>query len=98
MINTVIIAKRAQKQLRRVPPHVVRKLTGWVFSVEEKGIEEVRKIPGYHDEPLTGTRKGQRSIRLTVSYRAIYQIRRDDKMKSEAIEFVSVEEITKHKY
>jgi proteic killer suppression protein len=98
MINTVIITNRAQKQIRKVPLHVAQKFAGWVISVEEKGIEEVRKIPGYHDEPLTGTRKGQRSIRLTISYRAIYRIEKDDQTKSEVIEFVSVEEVTKHKY
>ena len=98
MINTVVITKRAQKQIRKVPLHVAQKFAGWVISVEEKGIEEVRKIPGYHDEPLTGARKGQRSIRLTISYRAIYRIEKDDQTKSEVIEFVSVEEVTKHKY
>jgi toxin HigB-1 len=93
MINTVIIAKRAQKQLKKMPVHVVQKLAGWVISVEDKGIDEVRKIPGYHDEPLTGVRKGQRSIRLSISYRAIYQIKRD-----EAIECIAIEEVTKHQY
>ena len=93
MINTVNISSRARKQLKKFPLHVVRKLTGWVISVEEKGVEEVRKIPGYHDEPLTGLRKGQRSIRLTSAYRAIYQIRQD-----ETIEFISVEELTRHMY
>jgi hypothetical protein len=34
----------------------------WVDDVEERGLEEVRKIPGWHDEPLKGERKGQRSI------------------------------------
>ena len=93
MINTVNISSRARKQLKKVPLHVVRKLAGWVISVEEKGIEEIRKIPGYHDEPLTGLRMGQRSIRLTIAYRAIYRI-----LKDETIEFISVEEVTRHKY
>jgi proteic killer suppression protein len=98
MVNTVFITKRAQKQLRRVPLHVAQKLAGWVISVEEKGIEEVRKISRYHDEPLAGTRKGQRSVRLTISYRAIYEIKTDDRTKGETIEFISVEEVTKHRY
>ena len=98
MINTVVITKRAQKQLRKVPLHVAQKFAGWVISVEEKGIEEVRKIPGYHNEPLTGARKRQRSIRLTISYRAIYRIEKDEQTKSEVIEFILVEEVSKHKY
>jgi proteic killer suppression protein len=52
-----------------------------------------RRIPGYHDEPLKGARTGQRSVRLSRAYRAIYEIRADD-----SIEFVSVEEVNKHDY
>ena len=57
------------------------------------GIKNVRKIPGFHDEPLKGDRKGQRSIRLSKSYRAIYRV-----IKGRAIEIVQVEEINKHEY
>ena len=56
------------------------------------GLEEVRKARGYHDEPLKGHRAGQRSIRLSSSYRAIYEIKKD------TVEFVSVEEVSKHDY
>ena len=34
-------------------------------------------VPGYHDEPLKGHRAGQRSIRLSRAYRAIYEIKED---------------------
>ena len=64
----------------------------WVAAVELDGVEEVRKVPGYHDEPLKGNRAGQRSIRLSRAYRAIYEIEKD------TIEFVSVEEVSKHDY
>ncbi|MEJ2111438.1 MAG: hypothetical protein P8Z37_16315 [Acidobacteriota bacterium] len=47
MINRVDISGLARKQLRKVPLYIARKLAGWVISVEEKGIEEVRKISGY---------------------------------------------------
>ncbi len=60
------------KTLRKIPDYVVDKLNASVRSVEKQGIREVRKIPGYHDEPLRGDRKAQRSIRLTKAYRAIY--------------------------
>ena len=57
------------------------------------GLEEVRKRPGYHDEPLLGDRRGQRSIRLNRSWRAIYVILSDGR-----IEFVEVQEVNKHEY
>lgn len=50
--------------------HIRTKLLGWVDDVEERGLEEVRKVPSWHDEPFKGERKGQRSIRLSHSYRA----------------------------
>ncbi len=75
-----------------MPQHVAMKLAGWVEAVETTGLESVRKLSGYHDEPLKGNRKGQRSIRLSLAYRAIYTIR------NEQLEFVSVEEVSKHDY
>ncbi len=92
MINTVVLAPRALKQLAKVPKHVAEKLLEWVDAVESLGLQEVRKIPGYHDEPLRGRRQGQRSIRLSRAYRAIYR------MEKNAVEFVSVEEVHKHDY
>ncbi len=93
MINEVEISKRAQKQIKKLPQGIVRNLQLWVQAVMTIGLEEVRKIRGYHDEPLKGDRVGQRSIRLSRSYRAIYEIREDDTVK-----FVSVEEVNKHDY
>ena len=68
------------------------KLLAWVGNVEAKGLEEVRKLPGYHDEPLKGQRQGQRSIRLSRAYRAIYVLRGPE------VTFVLVEEVSKHDY
>ena len=42
---------RVEKQLRKVPQHVALKVMTWVDEVEEAGLEEVRKIPGYKDHP-----------------------------------------------
>ena len=91
MIHEVDLTN-AKKDIRKVPLHIRTKLLGWVDDVEERGLEEVRKVPGWHDEPLKGDRKGQRSIRLSRSYRAIYVV------KKTFIEFVSVEEVNKHEY
>lgn len=92
MINIVTISRRAMKDLRTLPSYIVDKLETWIDAVEGDSLEEVRKISGYHDEPLKGDRKGQRSIRLSKSYRAIYVIVKDK------VEFVRIEEISKHEY
>ena len=79
--------------------HIVRNLQKWALQVEELGIEEIRKIPGYHDEPLRGDREGQRSVRLSRSYRAFYiEYSENDQTQQESINIVSVEEVSKHDY
>ena len=93
MIHRVELSKRARKHLRRMPRHIVENLAAWVDDVEARGLEEVRRIPGYHDEPLHGDRRGQRSIRLSRAYRAIYVVKDDG-----GAELVSVEEVSKHGY
>jgi proteic killer suppression protein len=93
MIKTVHLSKRAKADLRRVPEYIAQKLTLWIFLVETTGLDTVRKIKGFHDEPLRGTRKGQRSIRLNRAYRAIYVIRVNG-----AVDFVSIEEVHNHDY
>jgi proteic killer suppression protein len=65
----------------------------WVGSVEVEGLESVRRLPSYHDEPLHGSWKGHRSIRLNRDYRAIYIIQEDG-----VVEFALVETVNKHKY
>lgn len=93
MITIVRITGGGQKQLSKVPAFIQDKLYNWKRLVNEFGLEETRKRPGYHDEPLRGDRKGQRSIRLNRAYRAIYEIRNEG-----SLEFVSIEEVNKHEY
>ena len=92
-IFNVVITKQARHDLVKVPTHIVRKLQAWVDDVEYHGLSEVRKVPGFHDEPLKGQRLGQRSIRLSKAYRAIYVIDQDGK-----IAIVKVLEVNKHDY
>jgi proteic killer suppression protein len=92
-IRYVELSRNAQKQIRRLPVHITEKLQAWVHAVSLYSLEEVRKTPGYHDEALKGQRSGQRSIRLSRGYRAIYIIKKND-----SIEFVSVEEVNLHDY
>lgn len=85
----VVFSSKAEKQLFWLPRHIVSKLKSWVSLVEKFGMNATRKIPGYHDEPLQGSRLGQRSIRLSKSYRAFYFV---DSNK------VIIIEINKHEY
>ena len=71
-MTTIKRTKKFDRDLRRVPDHIRKKFMLWVLLVETKGLLEVRKHKGFHDEPLKGDRKGERSIRLSLSYRAIY--------------------------
>ena len=92
-IFTVVLSTKAQKQIIKLPKFIQSKLRLWIFDVENSGLFEVQKIPGYHDEPLKGARKNQRSIRLNKAYRAIYEIRNND-----VIEFLLIIEVNKHDY
>ncbi len=75
-----------------MPAQVRTKLLAWAKAVRDFGLEEVRKVPGYHDEPLKGERAGQRSIRLNKQWRAIYVVVEDQTV------YVYVEEVTPHAY
>ena len=88
----VEIAKDARKVLRKAPRHIVSKLKSWVDLVENEGLEEARKLPGFNDEALRGKLSGKRSIRLSKQWRAIYSLR------SNEIEFVLVEKVSPHEY
>ncbi|MBA2656762.1 MAG: type II toxin-antitoxin system mRNA interferase toxin, RelE/StbE family [Tatlockia sp.] len=93
-IYDVILRKKIlQSDLKKLPKHIIAKLTSWINAVGHDGLSEVRKVPGYHDEPLHGDRKGQRSIRLSKSYRAIYIINNSGQM-----EVVEIIEVNKHDY
>lgn len=80
---------KLELNFKKLPKHIVAKLAAWVDAV----VSEVRKISGFHDESLKGKRKGQRSIRLSKSYRAIYVINKDGQM-----EVVEIIEVNKHDY
>lgn len=79
--------------LEKIPPHITRKLEYWVDAVEKYGIDRIRKVRGYHDEPLKGARKGQRSIRLNKAYRAIYI-----ETKKYEVRLIMIMEVNKHDY
>lgn len=92
MIKRVVLCRRVERQLENLPKFIGDKFFGWVCEVERVGLQQVRKVPGYHDEPLKGVLNGLRSIRLSRSYRAYYRIMNDH------AKFVKVERIDKHEY
>ncbi len=89
---TVLVARRAEKSLEKVPRHVAVNFFLWKREVEQHGLQTVQKIPGYHDEPLQGKLRGVRSIRLGLGYRAYYRI------EGTTVRTVLVEEVNKHDY
>ena len=93
MSKTIVVFDKVAKVLRRLPPQILDRLYKWASDVERIGIERVRQITGYHDEPLKGRRRGQRSIRLNKSYRAIYVMNQKQEVK-----IIFVEEVHKHEY
>jgi toxin HigB-1 len=92
MLARVKLARAVERRVLKLPPHVRMKLKAWAAAVEEFGLPEIRKIPGYHDEPLSGDRVGQRSIRLSRGYRAFYVVEGGD------VYVVVVIEVNKHDY
>jgi proteic killer suppression protein len=55
------------------------------------GPGKLREFPGFHDEKLRGDREGQRSSRLSIQYRLIYEVERE-------IVTVKIIEISPHEY
>lgn len=89
----VWITKFAEKQLKKLPKNIVAAYFSWVKTVEIDGLRKTRALPGYHDEPLKGDRKGQRSVRLNKAYRVIYE-----ETESGNIILIGVQEVNKHEY
>jgi proteic killer suppression protein len=58
--------RAAEKDLLKTPKALVVKFQHWVSDVERYGLEEVRKVSGWHDHALKGSRIGQRAIYVIV--------------------------------
>ena len=60
----------------------------WIY-----GVDVVKKIPGYHDEPLQGKLKGYvRSVRLGLGYRLFYRLIEG------TVKCLLVEDVNRHDY
>lgn len=80
-----------RKACRKAPRVVVKKYELWKNLVFRHGPAKLREFPGFHDEKLRGGRAGQRSSRLSLQYRVIYEVDRK-------IVTVYVLEVTPHEY
>ena len=83
--------KKLEKIITKLPPQVVKKYELWKDIIFRHGPEKLKEFPGFHDEKLTGDRSGQRSSRLNLQYRVIYEVDKD-------IVIIYVIEITAHDY
>lgn len=93
MQGQVVLSKKAQKALRKVPKHIQIQFDLWVVTIETEGLFKIQETKGYRDHALIGQRSGQRSSSLSRSWRVIYQI---DEQTSQLI--VEVLEVNHHEY
>lgn len=91
VLTKVSSTKAFEKDLKKVPDFIRKKVMLWIFLVETNGLAQVMKSPGFHDEPLKGERKGQRSVRMNKAYRLIYRVI-EDRIHIELLE------VNKHDY
>lgn len=85
--------QKSQNNLKKIPKEIIVRLMKWIYTIEEFGFNEARKVKGYHDEPLKGIRQRQRSVRLGIKWRVIYT-----QSQAGEIHIVMIEEITLHDY
>jgi proteic killer suppression protein len=91
VINQVDI-RAVEKDLARTSKAIIIKFQKWVDDIEKYGLEEVRKVRGWHDHTLKGDRVGQRAIYLNKLWRAVYVI------DGAEIKIVRVIEVHPHAY
>jgi addiction module RelE/StbE family toxin len=91
--HIVEITKKAEKDLKKLPKHIIIQFDVWVETIETDGYESMKKIKGYRDHALKGDKKGQRSTSLSKAYRVIYELR-----ENKNVFIVEVQEVNKHEY
>ena len=66
--------RRVDKQVASVPNEVLKRYEKWKDIALISGPPGLRLIKGFHDEALSGRRKGYRSSRLGLQWRVIYRV------------------------
>ncbi len=87
----VFESKTAQKQLDKIPVHILKRYEKWKDIVKISGADGLRQIKGFYDHALKGQWAGYRSSYLSEIYRVIYSIHRDEVC-------IEVVEINPHNY
>lgn len=88
---TIYESKQVTKAIAKAPKEIVQKYEAWQAIVRFSGPDALRLIPGMHDEALSGEWAGYRSSRLSLQWRVIYLVQRDEVA-------VYVERVTPHDY
>lgn len=83
--------KRLSQKFVKMPVEVLKRYEKWKDIVYLSGPAGLREIKGFHDEAPRGERKGQRSSRLGLQYRVIYQVKGQEVI-------VEVIDLTAHDY
>jgi plasmid maintenance system killer protein len=87
----IVEHKDLDKIINKLPLQVIKKYQLWKDIVFRHGPDKLKEFKGFNDEKLKGDRKLQRSSRLNLQYRVIYQIDKNTIT-------VYVIEISPHKY
>lgn len=88
---TVLEHRQIPKQMIKAPVGVRKAYHAWKRIVELEGPQGLRVIKGFNDEALKGEWKGFRSSRLTLKWRVIYRIEKEELS-------VYVVEVNPHEY
>ena len=89
----VIYSKEALRNIKKIPQHIRIKILYWIDFLNEIGLPAARAYKGFNDEALLGSRKGQRSVRLSKSYRLFYR-----ELPCEHTIIIEILEVNKHDY
>jgi proteic killer suppression protein len=93
MNSIVRLTKRAKKDLKYVPRHILVQFDLWVEIIENEGLATMQNVNGYRDHALLGNRAGQRSSSLSRVWRVIYRIETDSHLV-----VVDILEVNHHDY
>jgi addiction module RelE/StbE family toxin len=66
--------KSVKKALRKTPRSILIRYEAWKRIVELDGPEGLKRIRGFRDESLSGIWNGFRSSRLSLQWRVIYKV------------------------
>jgi len=93
METIVVLNNKVEKELKKLPKHILFQFDLWVEIIETDSLQAMRRINGYRDHALKGDRKGQFSSSLSRSWRIIYSL--DKKIN---LILVEVLEVNHHEY